>query len=133
MTHDSIADLLTRLRNAYMARLREARIPHSILKEGIIKILVKNRHIVSYEVQTIEGSSFKKELVVVLNDVRETKYLPTFRRVSRPGQRIYAKSQDVVKSKNGYGIYILSTPKGIITGYEARALNVGGEVLCEVY
>jgi small subunit ribosomal protein S8 len=54
-------------------------------------------------------------------------------RISKPGQRIYIWAKDIRKSRNGQGIYIVSTPKGVVTGYEARSLNVGGELLCEVY
>jgi small subunit ribosomal protein S8 len=59
--------------------------------------------------------------------------VPTLRRISRPWQRIYVGSKDIKKSRNWQGIYIVSTPKGVITGYEARTLNVWGELLCEVY
>lgn len=128
MINDPIADLLTRVRNGYLARLAVVSIPYSVLKEKIVSILKKNAYIVSYTV-----SEDKREIIVHLNDVRKTKYLPSFRRISRPGQRIYIKSADVRKSRNGLGIYILSTPKGIITGYEAHALGTGGELLCEVY
>lgn len=128
MINDPIADLLTRVRNGYLARLAVVNVPYSALKEKIISILQKNAYIVSYTV-----SEDKREIIVKLNDVRKTKYLPSFRRISRPGQRIYIKSADVRKSRNGHGIFILSTPKGIITGYEAHALGTGGELLCEVY
>lgn len=128
MIIDPIADLLTRIRNGYLARLSNVSVPYSTLKEKIVKILEKNSYIVSYTV-----SADKKEMIITLNDVRKTHYIPSLRRISRPGQRIYIKSTDIKKSRNGVGIYILSTPKGVITGYEAHALNVGGELLCEVY
>jgi small subunit ribosomal protein S8 len=110
MINDPIADLLTRIRNGYLARLAVVSIPYSALKEKIISILQKNSYIVSFVV-----SENKREITVHLNDIRKTKYLPSFRRISRPGQRIYVKSSDVRKSRNGLGIFILSTPKGIIT------------------
>jgi small subunit ribosomal protein S8 len=128
MINDPIADLLTRFRNGYLARLAVVSIPYSGLKEKIVQILEKNAYIVSYTV-----SEDKREIIVKLNDVRKTKYLPSFRRISRPGQRIYIKATDVRKSRNGQGIYILSTPKGVITGYEAYSLKTGGELLCEIY
>jgi small subunit ribosomal protein S8 len=133
MVTDPIADLLTRIRNAYMARLRVVSAPHSKLKENIVKILKKNKFIVDYEVVAVEGSSVKKDIKISLPDVRQTKYIPTLKRISSPGQRIYVSSSDIRKSRNGLGIYILSTPKGIVTGYEAHALKVGGELLCEIY
>ncbi|PID84260.1 30S ribosomal protein S8 [Candidatus Gracilibacteria bacterium] len=128
MTHDSIADLLTRIRNGYLARLHSVTVPYSKMRAEILRILKKNGYIVDYA-----PSDDKRTFSVDLSDVRQTKYIPTFKRISRPGQRIYIKSNDIKKSRNGTGIYILSTPKGIITGYEAHSLRVGGELLCEVY
>jgi len=128
---DPIGDLLTRLRNAYLARIVEVKIPYSRLKSDVLRILKKNKYILLYE-EVDEGNN-KKSLLVRLNDVRETKYLPTFKRISKPGQRVYLGTKDIKKSRNGKGIYILSTPKGVITGYEARTLNVGGELMCEIY
>ena len=128
MTHDPIADLLTRIRNGYLARLHEVAVPYSKLKAEILRILKKNGYIVDF----VESED-KRSFVVSLQDVRLTKYIPSFRRISRPGQRIYIKNTDVKKSRNGVGIFILSTPKGVITGYEAHSLGVGGELLCEVY
>lgn len=128
MTHDSIADLLTRIRNGYLARLHEVTVPFSKMRGEILRILKKNGYIVDYKLA--ENNRF---FSVQLEDVRKTKYIPSFRRISRPGQRIYIKSADIKKSRNGVGIYILSTPKGVITGYEAHSLGVGGELLCEIY
>lgn len=128
MTHDSIADLLTRIRNGYLARLHEVTVPFSKMRGEILRILKKNGYIVDYKLAE-DNRSFSVEL----EDVRKTKYVPSFRRISRPGQRIYIKSADIKKSRNGVGIYILSTPKGVITGYEAHSLGVGGELLCEIY
>lgn len=131
MTFDAIGDLLTRIRNAYLGRLTQINVPHSKLKEEVAKILVKNKYLVSYKVEDLGNN--KKELIVQLNDVRVTKYLPTFTRISKPGQKIYVKASEIRKSRNGKGIFIVSTPKGLMTGYEARSLNVGGELICEVF
>ncbi len=128
MTHDPIADLLTRIRNGYMARLNEVSVPCSNMKAEILRIFKKNGYIVDFVI-----SEDKRTFIVSLQDVRKSKYIPSFRRISRPGQRIYIKSGDIRKSRNGVGIFILSTPKGVITGYEAHALGVGGELLCEIY
>ncbi len=130
MIIDPIGDLLTRIRNAYMARIAEIKLPYSKIKSDILKILKKNKYVVDYEM--VEDDN-KKSLVVTLNDIKITKYLPNFKRISKPGQRIYIGSKDIKKSKNGKGIYVVSTPKWVITGYEARSLNVGGELLCEVF
>jgi len=131
MIIDPIGDLLTRIRNAYMARIKNIEVPYSKIKSDILKILKKNKYILDYKILELEKN--KKNLSIVLNDLRVTKYVPTFKRISKPGQRIYIASIDIKKSKNGKWIYVLSTPKWLITGYEARSLNVWWELLCEVY
>ena len=131
MIIDPIGDLLTRLRNAYMARIEIVKIPYSKLKSDILKILKKNKYIFDFEI--VEEENNKQFIDVKLNNIRITKYIPTFKRISKPWQRIYIGSRDIKKSRNGNGIYIVSTPKGIVTWYEARSLNVWGELICEVF
>ena len=87
MIIDPIGDLLTRLRNAYLARILEVKSPYSKLKSDLLKILKKNKYIVDFE-EVDEGNN-KKALLITLNDVRKTLYVPTFKRISKPGQRIY--------------------------------------------
>lgn len=111
-----------------MARLQNVTIPFSKMRGEILRILKKNGYIVDYVL-----SDDNRTFSVQLEDVRKTKYIPSFRRISRPGQRIYIKSSDIKKSRNGVGIFILSTPKWVITGYEAHSLWVGWELLCEIY
>ena len=130
MIIDPIGDLLTRIRNAYMARIEDIKLPYSKIKSDILRILKKNKYIIDFETIDEDG---KKSIKVILNNLKITKYLPNFKRISKPGQRIYVGSTDIKKSKNGKGIYIVSTPKWVITGYEARSLNVGWELLCEVF
>lgn len=128
MFNDPIADMLTRIRNGYLSRLAKVEVPYSALKSEILRILKKNNYITNYTV-----SDDKRSMTVELNDVRVTKYVPSFRRISKPGQRIYVKNTDIKRSRNGLGIFVLSTPKGVVTGYEAFALGVGGELLCEIF
>jgi len=130
MITDPIADLFTRIRNGYMARLQEVSAPYSKINERIAKILVKNRYLAACE--TVADGAVKT-LKIGLNDVRKTKYVPTFARISKPGRRVYVGVGEIKKSRNGLGIFILSTPKGVITGYEAHSLNVGGEMIGEIY
>jgi small subunit ribosomal protein S8 len=87
MIIDPIGDLLTRIRNAYMARIIEVKLPYSKLKADIAKILKKNKYIVAFEI--IDEGNNKKSIGLILNDVRTTKYVPTMSRISKPGQRIY--------------------------------------------
>lgn len=128
---DPIGDLLTQLRNAYLARKQDVSVPFSRLKQDILHILKKNKYISDFEI--IESESWKKDISITLNNVRKTLYIPSFKRVSRPWQRIYFWAKDIKKSRNGKGIFIVSTPKWVITWYEARTLNVWWELLCEIY
>ena len=128
MSTDSISDLFVSLSNALVRGHESLVVPYSTLKERILVIFKKNKYIVDF---AVEGD-VKKTITITLDNSRHRK-IPTFRRVSTPGHRVYVGSTAIKKSRNGAGIYIISTPKGVITGYEARALNVGGEVIGEVY
>ncbi len=130
MIIDPIGDLLTRIRNAYLARIEDLKIPYSGVKSNILKILKKNKYVLEY---SIWEKNNKKYIFVKLNNIRITKYIPSFKRISKPWQRIYIWSKDIKKSRNWKWIFIVSTPKWIITWYEARSLNVWWELLCEVY
>lgn len=121
---DPIADLLTRIRNAQMARNMSITLPYSKVKHEIGKVMQKNSFIAGVEKQ--EGENFP-ELVLHLTEKKLE-----LKRVSKCGQRIYTKYDEIRKVKNGFGIAIISTSKGIMTGYEARSLKLGGEYLCEV-
>jgi len=98
MIIDPIGDLLTRIRNAYLARNKEIQVPYSKIKSDILRILKKNKYIFDYSEVSLDNN--KKVLSLTMNDLRITKYLPTFKRISKPGQRIYVGSFDIKKSKN---------------------------------
>lgn len=125
---DTIADLLTRLRNAQSARKETVKIPYSKLKEQILVKLKENGFIANYTI--LKGDSFDN-LEVDLDLDRN--YPVTFTRISKSGQRIYRQAKELRTVKNGLGIEILSTSKGVITNEEAKKENVGGEVLCLIY
>jgi len=122
-----IADLLTRIRNASAAKKMLVHVPYSRMKEEICRILKENEYILGSK--TV-GEGVSKELLIELSDNRRDIHLSM---VSKPGQRIYVKSQSIKKVLNGLGISILSTPKGVMSGSSARKANLGGELLCEIY
>jgi len=129
---DPIADMLTRIRNANMAKHDTVDIPSSKIKDAIAKILLDEGFIRSYEVKE-EG--VKKTLHVTLKygaDKNE-KVIHGLSRISKPGLRVYAGADDMPKVLGGLGIAIISTNEGILTDKEARAKNVGGEVLAYVW
>ncbi len=134
-TSDPIADMLARLRNALMVRHATVSMPSSKIKVAIAKILKEEGYINDYRV-TSDEKSFQT-LVMNLKYVGDTKHqravITEMKRVSKPGRRIYTSVQDIPWVRSGMGIAVLSTPKGVITGQQARRLNVGGEVLCYVW
>jgi len=132
MVTDPIADYLTRIRNAQMASHRIVEIPASNLKKRITEILYTQGYILKYK---FEDDAKQGVIKIALKYDPQSKIpaIQSLERVSRPGLRTYSKPQDFKRVKNGLGISIISTSKGIMTDKEAKAQNVGGEVLCNVY
>lgn len=127
MVTDPIADLLTRLRNAVKARHSKATVSYSKLKAAIVEVLKKNQFVDDYKV--LKGGSFS-EIEIQLSPNFQSLHL---KRISKPGQRIYVKKDELKPVLNGYGIGIISTPKGVMTTMEARKTGLGGELICEVW
>ncbi len=129
---DPIADMLTRIRNANMAKHDTVDIPSSKMKDAIAKILLDEGFIKGYE---LKEEGVKKTLHVTLKygaDKNE-KVIHGLSRISKPGLRVYAGAEDMPKVLGGLGIAIVSTNEGILTDKEARAKNVGGEVLAYIW
>lgn len=128
---DPIADMLTRLRNGLLARHLTVDMPHSNLKEHIASILKDEGFVRDYEVVR-EGA--KATLRVTLKyTVARKPVITHLRRLSKPGLRVYSRTDRIPRVLGGMGIVILSTPQGVITGQRARRLGVGGELLCEIW
>ncbi|MCC7432830.1 30S ribosomal protein S8 [Candidatus Peregrinibacteria bacterium] len=129
MYTDPIADLLVRIKNAARARKETVEVPYSKVKERILDNLKTRKFIDSFSVETGERAHWKKLVITLSNTHRDIEV----KRVSKPGQRIYVKSDELKKVNGGLGVAIVSTPKGIITGEEAKKMNLGGELICEVF
>lgn len=130
--NDPIADMLTRIRNACMQRHTSVSIPKSKLKVAIADILKQEGFIKDYKIETGEKSF--EDIVVDLKYTPDRQPVITgLKRVSRPGLRIYSKHQDIPRVRGGMGLSIISTPKGVMSGYEAYRQNIGGEVICYVW
>jgi|SRR6478672_508717 len=128
---DPIADMLTRVRNAIAAKHTRVDIPGSKLKMEVARILKEEGYINNY---TVKGEGPKYMIRVFLRyDAKGVSSITRLERVSRPGRRVYVGSQDIKKVLGGYGVSIVSTSRGLMTGKRARAERVGGEVLAEVY
>jgi small subunit ribosomal protein S8 len=132
MVTDPIADYLTRVRNAQMASHRIVEIPASNLKKRITEILYTQGYILKYKFEDDAKQGVIK-IALKYDPQSKTPAIQSLERVSRPGLRTYSKPQDFKRVKNGLGISIISTSKGVMTDKEAKAQNVGGEVLCNVY
>jgi small subunit ribosomal protein S8 len=132
MVTDPIADFLTRIRNAQMANHRIVEIPASNLKKRMTEILYEKGYILKYK---FEDDNKQGLIKIALKYDPNTKQpaITSMERVSRPGLRQYSKPGDFKRVMNGLGIAIISTSKGVMTDKEAKAQNVGGEILCHVY
>lgn len=129
---DTIADMLTAIRNANARALREVRVPHSNIKAEIARILKEEGFIEDYRV---EGEK-KRDLVIIMKykgKRGKDPVIESIERVSKPGRRVYVGVHEIPRVRSGLGIAILSTPQGIMTGKQARQKRVGGELLCKVW
>jgi len=127
---DPIADLFTRIRNANQMRHESVTVPHSKLKVEIAKILLDEGFINGYKVE----GDLKKNVIIELKYGRANeRVISGIKRVSKPGLRVYAKSNELPRVLNGLGLAIISTPKGLMSEKQARKENVGGEVIAYVW
>ena len=127
MYTDPISDLLTRIRNGYTSHKNMVTVPHSKTKMAILNTMKERRFVHDYK--EVKNNKFKEIEITLSQKLSEI----TLKRISRPGQRIYVKAPSLKKVRGGLGVAILSTPKGIISGEQAKKLNVGGELICELY
>ena len=130
---DPISDYLTRLRNAIKANHRIVEIPASKLKKEITKVLFEKGYILNFKFEDVPNHQGVIKIALKYHPVTKAPAIRTMKRISRPGLRNYTGVDSMPRVINGLGIAILSTSKGVMTDKEARAGNVGGEVLCYVY
>ncbi len=131
MLTDPIADMITRIRNGGRARLKRVAMPESRMKRELARVLYEQGYISGF---SSDGDSKKPTLTVEVryNQTSEP-MIEAIQRVSKPGRRVYVGWQEIPKVRNGLGIAILSTPRGILTDQQARDARVGGEILAEVW
>ena len=131
MTHDPIADMLTRLRNAGMARHEKVEIPASRFKERILRVLKDEGYIRDFEV--VSEKPVPKIRVYLKYGPGRTRAITGIRQISKPGLRVYAPKDEIPRVLGGLGIAVVSTSKGVMTDKSARALGLGGEIICYVW
>jgi len=129
---DPIADMLTRVRNANRMKFRSVNAQLSRMNLEIVKVLKRTGYISGFDVKK---DANKKDVLKIYLKYTDTKgrVIQDLQRVSRPGRRIYVSSKKIPKVYNGFGVAIVSTPRGIMTDKEARQQNVGGEIVCNVW
>ena len=128
---DPIADMLTRIRNACMVRFESVDIPKSKIKVGLAEILKKEGYVADYEI--IEDNLQGIIRVFLKYDENNRQVINGLKRVSKPGRRIYMRSDRIPKVMSGLGVGVVSTSKGILSDKDARGMGIGGEFLCEVW
>ncbi len=129
ITTDPIADMLTRIRNAIAVRKHEVPMPYSKLKQAIAELLKANGFVQRVEVKE---TGVNKTLIIVVSSPETNARISEIQRVSTPGRRSYVGANEIPVIKQGRGIVIISTSRGVMTGKEAKAQGVGGELLCTV-
>lgn len=129
---DPIADYLTRVRNAIMAKHKVVEIPGSNLKREMTKILLDQGYILNYKFVEDDKQGIIK-IALKYDPVSKVNAIKSLQRISKPGLRRYTNSKTMPRVLNGLGVAILTTSQGVMTNKQARALNVGGEVLCYIY
>ncbi|MBA2501409.1 MAG: 30S ribosomal protein S8 [Pyrinomonadaceae bacterium] len=128
---DPVADMLARIRNAIAAKHSRVDVPASKLKLEVARLLKEEGYINNF---VVKGEGVRRNVRIFLRyDQRGTSTISHLQRVSRPGRRVYMGATEIPKVLGGYGVSIVSTPRGLMTGKRARRENVGGEVLAEVY
>jgi small subunit ribosomal protein S8 len=128
---DPIGDMITRIRNAQLRELYHVKIPNSKFREKILEVLKQEGYISNYK--HLSDAKNKNLLIVDLKYYNGSPVIKEIKRVSKPGRRIYAKATSIPKIKNGLGLAIISTSKGIMSDNDARVKNVGGEIICRVF
>lgn len=127
---DPIADMLTRIRNAILVQKREVSLPHSKIKQSVAEQLKKSGFLAG--VKTVDAT-IGKTLIITINGEGENAKITEIKRTSTPGRRVYVAAKDIPTIKRGRGLVVVSTSKGLMTGVEAKAQRIGGEVICTVY
>ncbi|HLC91853.1 MAG TPA: 30S ribosomal protein S8 [Candidatus Saccharimonadales bacterium] len=130
LSTDPIADMLTRIRNAVAVNRSEITLPHSGIKEAVAKLLKESNFVNDVRV---EDATVGKSLVIVISDTRQGARISEIVRLSTPGRRHYATVEEIPVVKQGRGLVIISTSKGVMTGQQAKSANIGGELICKVY
>ena len=128
---DTIADMLTTIRNGLLVQKEKVQTPFSKVKSNVLKVLTEEGYIKDYKI--INETKAIKKIEIVLSYIDGHPSIKKISKVSRPGRKVYTKIKKLPSYYNGYGVTIVSTSKGIMTDKKARRSNLGGEILCQVF
>jgi len=125
---DPIADLVIRIKNAQASKKEQVTVPYSKFKEAIVKVMRENGFVTGYQKKK-DAQKKRDNLIIEFTD----KKITHFKRLSTPGQRLYIKGSNIPRPLRGFGLVIVSTPIGVLSGHDARKKRIGGELICEVW
>ena len=128
---DPIGDMLTRIRNGQMRSLNKIDVPFSNFRSKVLEVLKKEGYIIDYEIS--EAKNKIKIISVILKYFEGEPVIREIKRISKPGRRVYSRAVSIPKIKNGLGVAILSTSKGVMSDADAAKHNLGGEIICRVF
>ena len=128
---DTIADMLTTIRNGLLVQKEKVQTPFSKVKSNVLKVLTEEGYIKDYKI--INETKAKKKIEIILSYIDGHPSIKKISKVSKPGRKVYTKIKKLPSYYNGYGVTIVSTSKGIMTDKKARRSNLGGEILCQVF
>ena len=132
MSIDPIANFISIIKNGYLAKKAEVKVPASKFKENLAKVLVKEGFLENVKTEKIKDQ-FVENLILTLKYEGKKPVLTDIQRVSKPGLRVYLGKAKIPKVLGGLGIVVMSTPEGLMTGQEAKAKNLGGEAICKIW
>lgn len=127
---DPVADMIIRIKNAYLAKRKTVQMPYSKVKEAIAAVLLAHGYISSVEKKSV---TVQGELEIVLTYKGKQSAVTNVKRISKPGRRVYSQVDSIPKTLGGYGVTIVSTSQGVMSDVDAKKKNIGGEVLCQVW
>ncbi len=127
---DPVSDMLTRIKNAYMARKTSVSMPTSKVKEAIAQVLVANNYVAEIKK---EDHPVQPVLVLTLSYNGKSPALTDLKRISKPGRRLYTNVDNIPRTLGGYGVTIISTSQGVMSDKDAKKKNIGGEILCQIW
>ncbi len=128
---DPIADMLTKIRNAYMAQHEQLVVKNSKINQEIVRVMQLEGYIESYEIDN--SQSIKTMTITLKYDESMKPVVHEIKKISKPGRRIYSKYRNIQRVRNGFGTVIISTSKGVLTDKQAREMKVGGELICSIW